>query len=101
MRGLMKTTEEVRDFFDQRPIDNGWGDGGHVVTIEEVNDGDAYCKICIPLWAQNRTVTHGVVKLLSEILEWEPGATVFARSNLYLYGGGMEVHIYQSTCDGE
>ncbi len=89
----MKPQKEVHEFFKQRPISTDGAINQHNVTVEDMEDGDIWCRVAIPVWPNNSSVVHGVVRLLSETMKWCPDASILARN------GHIEVHIYEHACD--
>ncbi len=86
----MKTPKEVKEFFGKRAINTNEVMEKH--TIRVVNslgedDDESWYRAIIPFWSQRRSVVHGVVRLLNEVIEWCPDAHILA------YEGRIEVHI--------
>lgn len=86
----MKTVEQVKQWFKKRPVPAGKVINKHRIIVEEMEEDFKWSKVTIPVWPNNTVVIHGVIKLLAEVIEWEPGVWISINEDY------IELHIYES-----
>ena len=79
------TEKEIRDFIAAHPIHTGGSISVYNAPVKEIEDGDSYIQVRLPLWPMNNSVVRDVLKFLTDA--HEEGADIYVRG-----AGAFDAH---------
>jgi len=84
----------VQDFYDDAPVETGGALNRYSATFEEIDDGDVYVEVRLPLWSQNERVVDSVLKTVTRFRKrWGSYCHFYARDN------EVVLHVYFHVCN--
>jgi hypothetical protein len=89
---MLFTRDEIANFIKAHPINTGGAIAQHIITQEEIDDGDLYIRVIVPYWSQNSLVSYNVLHFVMDAVS--QGAIVFIHDTL-----SFAVDFYISVCD--
>ena len=87
--------QEVVSFLNAHPFNSGGAIKSYEISIEEVDDGDSYVRVRLPVWSQNRNIIGGVLNIINkrDSLEHLWG------TSLYFKEDEVIINFIYSVCD--